>query len=127
MTALPQSQFDRLNALGAQTRSLLTEVFASAGIKGTVTGEGSLFRLFIGSEQVATYADTFAIAHDPRVKAVVGRMRDRGVLLSAVGLGALSTPMTEADIAYLGETLEEALRSLKSQPACAIKNQGGKP
>lgn len=117
MKALPQSRFDRLNALGAQARNLLAEAFASAGIKGTVTGEGSLFRLFIGPKQVASYADTFAAAHDPRLKSVIGRMRDRGVLLSSVGLGALSTPMTETDIAYLGETLEEALRSLKSQPA----------
>jgi len=116
MTALPRSELDRLNVLGAQARNLIAEAFASAGIKGTVTGEGSLFRLFVGPEQVASYADTFASAHDPRLRSVVARMRERKVLLSSIGLGALSTPMTGTDIAYLAETLEEALRSLNSEP-----------
>ena len=86
---------------------------SKARTQGAITGQGSLFRLFIGSEQISSYADTFASARDPRLKSVVIRMRENGVLLSPIGLGALSTAMTETDISHLGEIFEAVLRSLK--------------
>ncbi len=113
MTGLSRPSFERLNALGAHTRKLLTAALASAGVQGTITGQGSLFRLFIGSEQISSYADTFASARHSRLKPVVIRMRENGVLLSPIGLGALSTAMTETDISHLGEIFETVLRSLK--------------
>ncbi len=115
MADLLPPDFQRLNALGDRTRTLLAAAFASAGVPGTVTGEGSLFRIFLGSEPVSSYADTFALAQDPRLKPLLIRMRETGVSLSPIGLGAISTAMDEADISRLGETLETALRSLKHQ------------
>ncbi len=115
MTTLGTCDLDRLNELGARTRFLLTEALAAAGCCGAVTGQGSLFRLFIGPERIATYADTFAAARDPRLKFVIDRMRENGVLLSPIGLGALSTPMGEADVSRLVGTFKTALRALEHQ------------
>lgn len=115
MVDLLPPDFERLNALGDRTRTLLAAAFASAGVPGTITGEGSLFRVFVGPERISSYADTFGPARDPRLKQLIIHMRENGVSLSPIGLGALSTAMKEADISRLGDTFEAALRSLKHQ------------
>jgi glutamate-1-semialdehyde 2,1-aminomutase len=113
MAAMTEDEFQRINQLGADARRLLADAFRSAGVTGAVTGVGSLFRIFIGAGKISSYAEAYlASRHSATLSDVVRYMRDRGVLISQVGLGAISTPMTPTDLGMLAAVFEDALRAV---------------
>ncbi|CDZ56651.1 aspartate aminotransferase family protein [Neorhizobium galegae] len=112
MAAMTKDEFHRINQLGDDARRVLADAFRSAGVTGAVTGTGSLFRIFIGAGKISSYADAYlASRHSATLGDVIRHMRDRGVLISQVGLGAISTPMTPTDIGMLAAVFEDALRA----------------
>lgn len=113
MSAMTECEFTRVNQLGADARSSLKSVLRSVGVTGAVTGAGSLFRIFIGADKVSGYVDAFRAGKSAAaLAAVVRAMQDRGVMISQVGLGAISTPMSSSDIDRLAAVFQEALRTL---------------
>ncbi|TPI27661.1 aspartate aminotransferase family protein [Mesorhizobium sp. B3-2-1] len=113
MRALTEVEIERLNALGAQTRSELNEALAASDIGGHVTGAGSLFCIFIGDRDVKDYASAYhAWQQKQRLSQLISFCRDEGVLFSRIGLGALSTPMADAEIAALVVRFGRALARL---------------
>ncbi|KAA3452233.1 aspartate aminotransferase family protein [Mesorhizobium sp. SARCC-RB16n] len=113
MRALTEVEIERLNALGAQTRSELNQALAASDIGGHVTGAGSLFCIFIGDRDVKDYASAYhAWQQRQRLSQLISFCRDEGVLLSRIGLGALSTPMADAEIAALVVRFGRALARL---------------
>ncbi len=113
MAAMTEDEFQRINQLGDDARRLLADAFRSAGVTGAVTGVGSLFRIFIGAGKISSYAEAYlASRHSATLGDVVRYMRDRGVLISQVGLGAISTPMTPTDLGMLAAVFEDALRAV---------------
>ncbi len=112
MSAMTMDEFQRVNQLGNDARRVLADAFRSAGVTGAVTGAGSLFRIFIGAGRISTYADAYLSSrYSATLGDVIRHMRDRGVLISQVGLGAISTPMTPTDISMLAAVFEDALRA----------------
>ena len=113
MAALTPAAFDRLAALGDLARGGLRRAFAAAGLAGQVTGRGSLFLLHLKSGRLENYRTAYRDpAERARLAALVRGLRDQGILLSPIGLGALSTPMDESHVALLVEAADQALRQL---------------
>lgn len=110
MAAMTPAAFERLNGLGEAARSGLNAAMNHAGIRGQVTGLGSLFQIKLNDRVLRSYRDQYP---DPSERAFLGRLirvlRDNGVLISSTGLGALSTPMVAADIDRLVDTVGQAL------------------
>ena len=110
---LDASAIDRLNSLGEELRKRLTVVLTDAGVPGSVTGQGSLFRIHLVPGQVRDYRTSFAdkITAD-RVAALHYALMARGIVVSGSLSGALSTPMIEADLAAFERALAEAIRAI---------------
>ncbi|BBK29851.1 glutamate-1-semialdehyde 2,1-aminomutase [Stella humosa] len=105
---LDHAAYDHLNGLGERLRQGLTTAFAQAGIPAQVTGMGSLFRVHPHARAVSDYRSGFPTADE---KALQGRLHtwlvEQGYLLTPNQSGALSTPMTAADIDGLVDVMVE--------------------
>ncbi|MBZ9994072.1 aspartate aminotransferase family protein [Mesorhizobium sp. BH1-1-4] len=121
MRALSEVEIERLNALGAQARSQLSAALAASAVGGHVTGAGSLFCVFIGDRDVKDYASAYhAWQQRQRLSQFIALCRDEGILLSRIGLGALSTPMATAEIATLTVRFGRALAKLADTTSAAV-------
>lgn len=101
-----RAAIDRLNGLGDGLREEVRKGLATAGVEASVTGMGSLFRLHLGPTKVTGYRSAFT---DPEKAKLIRRIHlallDEGILLTPNCSGALSTPMTEAEISALATKL----------------------
>ncbi len=99
----------RLNALGDALRAQANAAFAAAGAPARLGGTGSLFRLHLGARPVVDYRSARPLPGEaaalPRIHAA---MLAAGVLLTPNCSGALSTPMTGAEVAHVAERLVTA-------------------
>jgi glutamate-1-semialdehyde 2,1-aminomutase len=110
MTQLTPAEYDRLDRLGELLRRQATAVFAAAGLPGQLTGDGSLFRILLTAGPVVDYRSSLAGAAPADSLARLHRaLLDEGVIVSAAGLGCLSTPMTEATVGEIVAALERAV------------------
>lgn len=112
-----RSEVDRLNQLGDRLREQIRKGFAATAVAATVTGMGSLFRLHIGSGKVTDYRSAYANAEtNQRVRRIHLALLDENVLLTPNCSGALSTPMTEADVLSLADKLVQVVRKELGTP-----------
>src|SRR5262245_46318793 len=115
MRLLDRRAFERLDDLGAKLRGGLADCFKRAGVPGAVTGMGSLFRFHGGDREFVDYRSTRPQAGEAeRLQRLVLGLLNHGVLISTTGLGCLSTPMGDAELEGLIETVA-ALLSRESQ------------
>jgi len=113
-----QAAADRLNDLGDKARRQLADAIADAGIEGQVTGSSSLFAMVFSSDPLGDYRDMWRATsgrHTRIMSALFPKLIDRGVLIAAWGFGCLSTPMTQAEIDRLCETVGESLREVRDE------------
>ncbi|NIA70420.1 aminotransferase class III-fold pyridoxal phosphate-dependent enzyme [Pelagibius litoralis] len=116
MSAMTAEVFEQLDDLGEYTRRRLREAIAESGVSAQVTGMGSLFRIMIKEENVLDYRSGFpSNCERDRQRRLIAFVRDNGVILSATGLGALSTPMTTLDIDKMIEIIGRGLQAVDSQ------------
>jgi len=97
MTELTPDVYEDLNRRGARVCEQLTEVFASHGVAVQVNGAGSLLALHFSDRPVVDYR-TMAAANKKRTRDLFLGLVNHGVLMAPRAMGALSTPMAEADI-----------------------------
>ncbi|TIN32329.1 MAG: aspartate aminotransferase family protein [Mesorhizobium sp.] len=110
ISSLREAAFSELAQLGTVARSLLQAAMDDLGIKGTVSGAGSLFKVTLGANTVRCYRDTCVSTADKEMLASMVRgMRNQGVLLSPIGLGALSTVTTREHVDQLASAFRMAL------------------
>jgi glutamate-1-semialdehyde 2,1-aminomutase len=83
LTALTPDVYDSLGARGARLAGSLRSGLAAAGVPGEVAQVGSLFQVWLG---VGTPAELF-----------VGLLTE-GFHLAPRGMGAISTPVTDAQV-----------------------------
>jgi glutamate-1-semialdehyde 2,1-aminomutase len=113
---------ERLNGLGEVARTALREAMALAGVEGQVTGESSLFEMTFSTEPLTDYRSVWRATseqHRRIMAALFPKLIDRGILISAWGLGCLSTPMGQAEIDLLAQAVLEGLREVKQELAAA--------
>ncbi len=103
----------RLNRLGRRARELLAEAIALADVPASVIGAGSAFRIHLKAEAPTDYRSTFTTPTETKAMAhFVSALYDRGVMVANTGAGFLSTPMTEAELDRLAESVRTALREV---------------
>jgi glutamate-1-semialdehyde 2,1-aminomutase len=113
MQHMTQDAFAQLNSLGDYARRGLAEILEQSGIAGQVTGMGSLFLLHLRTGTLSHYRDVYLDqGRRRRMTELVRSLRQRGVLLSATGLGALSTAMGRIDVDRLIAALRDSIREL---------------
>ncbi len=118
MSLMTEEAFARLATLGEKARSQLSEAFRIAGVEGRITGKASLFMIHLKDKPLTTYRDAFKSPEEQQLLAGVHRhFLNNGIIIAAGGLGALSTPMTEAEIDQLSEAFLGALRALPQSVA----------
>lgn len=105
---------DRLNTLGDRVRSQLAEAIADADVPLSVTGAGSLFRIHPTRVPPKNYRQAFHTTAQAAVKQrIVDLALQGGVILIESCSGALSTPMTSADVDRLIDVLGGVFRAIR--------------
>jgi glutamate-1-semialdehyde 2,1-aminomutase len=89
--------YEDLAAAGERVRTGLADAFEGRDVPVDVTGDASLFCVHFSDRRVTDYR-SLASRDEARSREFFLRMLNRGVLLAPRGLGAISTPMGEAEI-----------------------------
>ena len=115
MTLFDQAAVTRLNQLGDRLRDGFTAVLEETGIKGCVSGLGSLLQLHWRDQQPADATESMVgLTNAGELPGLVHlEMMNRGVYSAGRGMFALSTPMTPADIDKAVVCFRETLMMLK--------------
>lgn len=110
MELLQPNDFTRLNSLGDLLAETLLVRLVRADLPGQVTGRGSLRRIHLTGNDITNYRAMQRVPQGAaRMKSLQRAMLEEGVMISPTGLMALSTVMTEADIASIADALERAI------------------
>jgi glutamate-1-semialdehyde 2,1-aminomutase len=110
MEMLDEDAFARLEEIGDALAQKLQAALASAGVAGQVTGLGSLRRIHLADIEVKNYRSMQqAAGGGQKLKAVQRAMLDEGALISPTGLIALSSVITDEDIAAIVAAFDSAL------------------
>ncbi len=115
MTLFDQAAVTRLNQLGDRLRDRFTAALEETGIKGCVSGSGSLLQLHWQDQQPADATQSMVgLTNAGELPGLVHlEMMNHGVYSAGRGMFALSTPMTPADIDKAVVAFRETLMILK--------------
>jgi glutamate-1-semialdehyde 2,1-aminomutase len=122
MRLFDEESVDRLNVLGALAREQITEAIRVSDVPACVTGGGSMFRIHFKPEPPLDYRSNFADAVELQYRqAFLDYMFDHGIMMINTASGVLSTPMAEAEIDTLAETMLGAFRTVREMmPKAAV-------
>jgi glutamate-1-semialdehyde 2,1-aminomutase len=114
---MTREEFDRVNALGEKARQALRETIKVADAPCQVTGSGSLMQFHLHERPITDYRSFYRSAAERGLHEQLHRyLLNHGIFPSQLGLGAISTPMTGADIEQFAETLLAGLRQINWEP-----------
>jgi glutamate-1-semialdehyde 2,1-aminomutase len=113
MQLLDRAAFARLDAMGERIRQGLRDAFARHGIPGQATGAGSLIKVHFTDRPIHDYRSAFPRSDEKKrlIDFVTGLM-NHGVIVASYGLLALSTPMADADIAFMLEAFDTVIGAI---------------
>jgi glutamate-1-semialdehyde 2,1-aminomutase len=115
MELLDQAELTRLNRLGERLRIEANAVLADAGEPAQVTGDGSLFKILLTAAPIRDYrAMLSTLAPMERTRQLHRYLLDEGVVVSNALLGALSTPMADAEVDTFVTALNRAVARLQA-------------
>jgi glutamate-1-semialdehyde 2,1-aminomutase len=100
--------YSRLNEMGDEVRARLNSLFARKGEPVQAVGVGSLFNIHFTSAPIRNHRDV-ARSDKARLHRFFVSLVNHGVILAPRGMGALSTPMGEHEIAALEAAVLVAL------------------
>ena len=107
---LDERSIDRLNEQGRELRERLETVGEASSLPVRVTGEGSLFQIHFTDERVTDRATS--TAGDDRCRELFAELRTRDLFIAPRGMGNLSTPMGDQEIATFVDAFEASLRGV---------------
>lgn len=114
MKMFDQAAVSRLNALADKARAALAEAIAIADVPACVTGRGSMFRIHLKEQAPTSYRNAFVPAQEQTcIAALLDHMFDNGLIMVETCSGLLSTPMAQAEIDHLADTVLGGLRKIK--------------
>jgi glutamate-1-semialdehyde 2,1-aminomutase len=103
-------EVDRVQGLGDELRRRANEVLAEADFPAQVTGDGSLFRIVPGRDELVNYR---SVPQDRDINTKLSELHIRllgaGVIVGTRGTGCLSSPMDRDEINSFVETLERVV------------------
>ena len=97
MKELTPDVYEDLNRKGARVKDQLSEIFASHGVAAQVNGVASLLAIHFTATPVTDYRSK-ATADEGMTRDFFLGLVNHGVLMAPRAMGALSTPMGEAEI-----------------------------
>ncbi len=104
---------NRLNALADRARTGIARAIEETGVKASVTGAGSMFRVHMKAAAPRTYREAYPTPEESaRLKALLDHMFESGFILINSCSGALSTPMSETEIDGVVEALKRGFAKL---------------
>lgn len=106
---LTPDRYDRLASLGDRVRGRLADAFAAGAIDARVDGVASLFQVFAGP----TLSGEGGLSATETL--FLGMLVD-GFHLAPRGMGAISTPATEADVDALADAIGGRLAAMQRAP-----------
>jgi glutamate-1-semialdehyde 2,1-aminomutase len=115
MEALDQPAIDRINALGDRLKTGLNDAFEQAGLRGQVTGIGSLNQVHWHDGPINNARDSFrAMSAAGELPGLLHlEMMNRGIYSAKRGMMIISTPMTAADVDQAVAAFAGSLELLK--------------
>jgi glutamate-1-semialdehyde 2,1-aminomutase len=112
MRELTPHVLDRLERQGEWLRNQLAELFADHRLAGQATGLGSLFNVHFTNAELADYRSVRrAESPDLRHRFLLG-MLNEGVLMAGRGLGAVCSPMGDAELRTFVAAADRVLAEL---------------
>ena len=113
MSLLDDVAFATLARQGDWLRAEIDRAFQDTGIPGYATGMGSLLRLHFTDRPVRDYRTAYPNPQAAgRLDQLVRHALNEGVIMAPYGLMALSTPMTDDDIAQIGSAITSSLQHI---------------
>jgi len=110
MELLNSPTFERLDHMGNTVRQGIRTALKRHDVAGTVVGRGSLLKVHFTHRVVQDYRSAFPTADEAHRLALFNRgLLNRGILAAGYGLMALSTPMTDADIAEIVHAADQSI------------------
>jgi glutamate-1-semialdehyde 2,1-aminomutase len=108
MELLTPEAIDRINQMGDQLRTMITETLKKRGVKAQVTGVGSLFNIHFSEEEILDYRAVQRGDMKSRSKLFFSLL-NRGIFLASRGMGCISTAMTGKHLEQFNASLNDAL------------------
>ena len=113
---LTPEAFTRINGLGDRARTGLEKALKDLGVRGAVTGRGSLFRLFLAEKRGIGYRAMMMTAAETEMMSALHRyLLNNGVLFSYYGLGNISTAHNEEEVDMFVQAVRNGLGVLMQQ------------
>ena len=111
---LDRAAFDRLNGLGEAARAGLRAAIKELGVRGQVTGAGSLFQVHYTDQAITDYRSAKSANADLAFLTFLGMM-NRGVQMASRSMGCLSTAMSEREIDRMVATFKTTVIELQQE------------
>ena len=105
--------YRRLNEQGEDLRRRLNALFARKGEAAQAIGVGSLFNIHFTDREIVNYRDV-ARSDRARMKRFHLALLNHGIILAPRGMGAVSTPKGEAELAALVDAVDMALEESRA-------------
>ncbi len=109
LAELTPAAYGHLNRLGELARRRLRQAFGRLEVPAQVTGAGSVFAVHFTAEPVTDYRSARRGANPRLLRRLHLGLLNEGVVIAPRGMGCISTPMTEAEVEFLGQAVEKAL------------------
>ncbi|HYM51246.1 MAG TPA: aspartate aminotransferase family protein [Candidatus Limnocylindrales bacterium] len=103
-----------LNAKGDSVRSRLRQVFDAHDIAAQVTGAGSLFNIHFTAVPVRDHR-TMRTSNPRMLRDLFLGLINHGILMAPRAMGAICTPMTDADLGLLVAAVDEVVSERETE------------
>ncbi|TFH33749.1 MAG: aspartate aminotransferase family protein [Dehalococcoidia bacterium] len=113
MQQITPEMIARINALGDSLRIGMQTIFHKAGVKGQVTGMGSLNNVHFGPVPVVDGHTSRNTTNKEILHLFHLSLLNRGILTPERSMFCISSPMSERDVKTVLEAVEDTVRELK--------------
>ena len=114
MRLLTEDALEVLNARGDRARERINAAFEAAGVAGQAVGAGSLVMVHFNRRDLGNHRDVLPTGNESRrLSALHKALLNRGFILGAGGLAAISTVNTDQEIDDLADAIEDSLREMR--------------
>ncbi|MCL4559459.1 MAG: aspartate aminotransferase family protein [Chloroflexi bacterium] len=119
LDVLDQAAIDRLNLLAGKLIQGLREAFAQHGMRGQVTGAGSILNVHFTPQSVVNYRGAES-SPEPLTRLLHLLLLERGIYTAKRGMLNISVPMAESDVQKAVEAFDDCLAVMRPAIAEAV-------
>ena len=115
MNVIDEALISRINRMGEALKSQIAKLFADKGIRGQLTGRGSLMNVHFSSQEVMNLRTAKADWNRslPLRDLLNLALKNRGIYTPSRLMLCISSPMTEKEIQTVSAAFDSALNQLK--------------